>query len=195
MLRYCSLHGQPVYGIMASMHAVLIVPIEHHASNEELIKGLAAGFGEANVKDKTAAKELSSLWLSKLLYGLEGPTFYIYCIRNVSAQLQFHLEPGDDHIWQASDTAWSEVRRHLKDWKPKLETARIDDGATSKPIMTGKWKSRVRDVEPRDIALMLVAVAGIGLAASGAASVAVEIPAYISGIVAATAAVRNIRRF
>ena len=180
--------------IMAFMHAVLIVQIDHVASKEQLIEGLTAGFGEANVKDKTAAHELSSLWIPWLLYGLEGPTFYIYCIRNVSARLQFHLEPGGDDIWQTTETTWSQVRRHLKDWKPEFISARIEEGQTTKEIMKGKWRPRLRDIEPRDIALMLVGLAGIGLAASGTASIAVEIPAYISGVVAAIAATRNLLR-
>jgi hypothetical protein len=171
------------------VHAVLIIKVMPGASDAELISGLSISFGPSNVSDRTKAQELSPRWSKWLLYGREAATFAIFCIRNVDDRLQFHLEPGSDDIWETAETTWSQLRRHLEEWKPKLISLRVEDGRTNEVVLNGAWQSRVRDIGPTDFAVVVVGVASIGLAVSGTATIGDEIPAYISALIAGGAAV------
>ena len=108
---------QPVHATIAFVHAVVILQVDPNPSNDDLLARLVTCFGPNDLGAR--ARELSSRWRGSLLYGREGPTFAIFCIRNVDDQLQFHLERGSDDIWKTTDTTWKQVRRHLKDWKPR----------------------------------------------------------------------------
>ena len=183
----CSVHLYPWDHVL--VHAVLIVQVKPSASDAELIAGLSIGFGPSNMSDRTRARELSARWSKRLLYGQEASTFAVFCIRNVNDRLQFHLEPGSDDIWQTTETTWSQLRRHLEKWKPKLISARVEDGRTNEVVLNGYWRSRVHDIGATDLAVVLVGIASIGLAVSGAATIGDEVPAYISALIVGSAVV------
>jgi len=181
-------------GRIPLVHVVLIVDVASKASDAELQGGLATAFGPNRGSAYIVAQELSARWSSHLLYSSVGPTFSVYCIRNVPSQLQFHLEPGSDDTWRTAETAWSAVRSNLKRWKPKLNDAQIVDGRTNEIVMNGRWRSRLRDTAAADVAVICVGLASVGLVAAGAATGISEIPAYVSGAVVSAAVFRRLTR-
>jgi hypothetical protein len=120
--------------------AELIVKHKRAVTDEQAIQALenaiqpmnVAAFAESPIYRRKAAQ-----WTNIALYAANGPTYRLFCFKVDGERYQFVVEPRVTGDFEACcQSAWDGVRKALKPWRPRLDSAGLKENLAGTSLLT-----------------------------------------------------------